>query len=108
MAPCSSDPTVGSSPCRQSSRRFLATWRHARGRHADGRALPLFIGNSHGRISQPAIRRRLARLDAPVTLWEDLPGTQIGEGPSADGRSMLLHLCAWHLWHRLDDAAAHA
>ncbi|HTE64261.1 MAG TPA: hypothetical protein VK631_28150, partial [Solirubrobacteraceae bacterium] len=80
-------------------RRFLATWQHERARQAAGRDIPLFTGNSHGRISQPAIRRRLARLDAPTTLWEDLPDTTIGEGPSADGRSMLLHLCAWHLWH---------
>src|SRR5215213_1401050 len=72
---------------------------HERARQAVGRDIPLFTGNSHGRISQPAIRRRLARLDAPTTLWEDLPDTTIGEGPSADGRSMLLHLCAWHLWH---------
>jgi hypothetical protein len=87
-------------------RRFLATWH--RERAANGRAIPLFAGNSHGRISQPAIRRRLARLDAPGTLWEDPPDTAIGEGPSADGRAMLLHLCAWHLWHELEPDAAHA
>jgi hypothetical protein len=89
-------------------RRFLAAWQHERARQAAGRDIPLFTGNSHGRISQPAIRRRLARLDAPTTLWEDLPDTTIGEGPSADGRSMLLHLCAWHLWHEREHDAAHA
>jgi hypothetical protein len=88
-------------------RRFLATWQHERQRHADGRALPLFLGNSHGRISQPAVRRRLARLDAPASLWEDSPDVGIGEGPSADGRSLLLHLSAWHLWRELEHDAAH-
>jgi hypothetical protein len=89
-------------------RRFLATWQHERARQAGGQAIPLFAGNSHGRITQPAIRRRLARLDAPATLWEDAPDTMIGEGPSADGRSLLLHLCAWHLWQELDYDAANA
>ena len=88
-------------------RRFLATWQHERQRHAGGRPLPLFLGNSHGRISQPAVRRRLTRLDAPASLWEDSPDVGIGEGPSADGRSLLLHLSAWHLWHELEHDAAH-
>lgn len=61
-------------------RRFPATWQHERGRQHNGQATPLFAGNSHGRISQPAIRRRLTGLDAPVTLWEDPPDTTIGEG----------------------------
>lgn len=87
-------------------RRFLATWHRERHHDANGRAIPLFAGNSHGRISQPMIRRRLARLDAPGTLWEDPPDTTIGEGPSADGRAMLLHLTAWHLWHELEHDAA--
>jgi hypothetical protein len=89
-------------------RRFLATWQRERERQANGQAIPLFAGNCHGRISQPAIRRRLARLDAPATLWEDLPDRMIGEGPSADGRTLLLHLCAWHLWHELEHDASHA
>jgi hypothetical protein len=88
-------------------RRFLATWQHERQRHADDRSLPLFLGNSHGRISQPAVRRRLARLDAPASLWEDPPDVGIGEGPDADGRSLLLHLSAWHLWRELEHDAAH-
>jgi hypothetical protein len=50
-------------------RRFLAAWQHERARQAASRELPLYAGNSHGRISQPAIRRRLARRDAPATLW---------------------------------------
>ena len=89
-------------------RRFLATWQHERTCQADGRPLPLFAGNSHGRISQPAIRRRLARLDAPALLWEDPDDTVLGEGPTADGRSLLLHLSAWQLWRELDHNAAHA
>jgi hypothetical protein len=60
--------------------------------------MPLFAGNSHGRISQPGIRRRLARVDTPASLWEDPPDTIIGDGPSADGRALLLHLFALHLW----------
>ena len=56
-------------------RRFLSTWHHQRARQAADRELPLFAGNSHGRISQPAIRRRVARLDAPASLWEDPPDT---------------------------------
>ena len=89
-------------------RRFLATWQRERRHDANDRAIPLFASNSHGRISQPAVRRRLTRLDAPASLWEDSPDTTIGEGPDADGRSMLLHLCAWHLWHELEHDAAHA
>lgn len=89
-------------------RRFLATWQNERQRHADGRPVPLFPGNSHGRISQPAVRRRLARLDAPASLWEDSADVGIGEGPSADGRSLLLHLSAWHLWRELEHDPAHA
>lgn len=87
-------------------RRFLATWQHERQRHADGRPLPLFRGNSHGRISQPAVRRRLTRLNAPASLWEDAPDVGIGEGPSTDGRSLLPHLSAWHLWRELEHDAA--
>jgi hypothetical protein len=87
-------------------RRFLASWHRERQQDANRRAIPLFAGNSHRRISQPMIRRRLARLDAPGTLWEDPPDTTIGEGPSADGRAMLLHLTAWHLWHELEHDAA--
>jgi hypothetical protein len=32
----------------------------------------------------------------------------IGEGPDADGRSLLLRLSAWHLWRELEHDAAHA
>ncbi|MGI8779947.1 MAG: hypothetical protein ACR2L8_07225, partial [Solirubrobacteraceae bacterium] len=49
-------------------RRFLATWHHERQPLAGAGAMPLFPGNSHGRASQPAIRRRPARLDAPASL----------------------------------------
>ena len=45
-------------------------------------------GSAHGRMSQQAIRRALAELDAPASLWHDPTGTTIGNG--ADGR-MLLH-----------------
>jgi hypothetical protein len=79
-------------------RRFLATWHHERIPLAAAGAMPLFPGNSHGRTGQPAIRRRLARLDAPASLWEDPPDTTIGDGAHADGRALLLRLCAWHLW----------
>jgi hypothetical protein len=79
-------------------RRFLTTWHHEREPPTGAGAMPLFPGNSHGRASQPAIRRRLARLDAPASLWEDPPDTTIGNGAHADGRALLLRLSAWHLW----------
>jgi hypothetical protein len=79
---------------------------HERKPHATAQSTPLFPGNSHGRARQPAIRRRLARLDAPASLWEDTPDTTIGDGARADGRRLLLRLSAWHLWpDRPDDAA---
>jgi hypothetical protein len=65
-----------------------------------------WLGHSHGRAGQPAIRRRLAQLDAPASLWEHPPHTTIGDGPHADGRALLLRLSAWHLWlDRLDEPA---
>ncbi|MCA1700740.1 MAG: hypothetical protein LC790_18275 [Actinobacteria bacterium] len=79
-------------------RRFLATWHDERKPRATAQAIPLFPGNSHGRASQPAIRRHLTRLNAPASLWEDPPDTTIGEGAGADGRALLLRLSAWHLW----------
>jgi hypothetical protein len=79
-------------------RRFLATWHHKRKPQATGHAIPLFPGNSHRRARQPAIRRRLARLDAPASLWEDAPDTTISDDAHADGRALLLCLSAWHLW----------
>jgi hypothetical protein len=87
-------------------RRFLATWHHEHKSPANGRAQPLFPGNSHGRAGQPAIRRRLAQLDAPASLWEDPPDTTIGEGAHADGRALLLRLSAWHLWLDRPDETA--
>lgn len=79
-------------------RRFLATWHHQRTPTATQRPSPLFLGNSHGRLSQPTIRRRLAALDAPTSLWEDPPDTMPGEGYNADGRLLLHNLTAWNLW----------
>ncbi len=61
-------------------------------------APPRFPGSSHGRLSQPAIRRALAQLDAPASLWEDPPGTPIGEGANGDRRALLHNLTAWNLW----------
>ena len=90
-------------------RRFLATWHHQHKLSTNGRPQPLFPGNSHGRASQPAIRRHLARLDAPASLWGDPPDTTIGEGARADGRALLLRLSAWHLWlDRQDEATDNA
>lgn len=88
-------------------RRVLATWHHVREPLAAAGAMPLFPGNSHGRARQTAIRRRLARLDAPASLWEDRPDTTVGDGAHADGRALLLSLSAWHLWldRRAHDAA---
>jgi hypothetical protein len=102
----SSDPTAACSPSRPSS---AASWLPGTANASTTRTAERsrsFAGNSHGRISQPMIGRRLARLDAPGTLREDPPDTTIGEGPSADGRAMLLHLTAWHLWHELEHDAA--
>jgi hypothetical protein len=44
---------------------FLATWHRQLAPIADGdHRVPLFPRNSPGRLSQPAVRRRLAALDA--------------------------------------------
>jgi hypothetical protein len=62
-------------------RRFLTTWHHEREPLASAGAMPLFPGNSHGRAGQPAIRRRLAQLDAPASLWEGAgPGLALAYG----------------------------
>lgn len=49
-------------------------------------------------MSRPSIRRALAELDAPASLWHDPPDTTIGEGADADGRALLRTLTAWNLW----------
>ena len=79
-------------------RGFLATWHRELASIADVQLIPLFPGNSHRRVSEPAIRRRLAALNAPASLWEDPPDTTIGDDANADGRVLLHHLTAWHLW----------
>jgi hypothetical protein len=81
-------------------RRFLATHHHQQQQQplATDQPVPLFPGSSHGRLSQPAIRRALEALDAPASLWEDPEDTPIGQGASADGRALLHNLSAWDLW----------
>jgi hypothetical protein len=51
-------------------------------------------------MSQQSIRRALAELDAPASLWRDSPGTTIGEGANADGRMLLHAVTASNLWLR--------
>jgi hypothetical protein len=60
------------------------------------RHMPLL--SRYGRLRQPAIRQRLAQLDAPASLWEDAPNVTIADGAHADGRALLLRLSAWYLW----------
>jgi len=36
-------------------------------------------GSAHGRMSQQAIRRELAELDATASMWHDPPATTIGK-----------------------------
>jgi hypothetical protein len=78
-------------------RRFLATLKRKLGHERPHPAVPLFPGNSHGRRGGPAIRRTLQALDAPASLWEDPPDTDLGTGDSADGRALLRRLTAWNL-----------
>jgi hypothetical protein len=87
-------------------RRFLATWHHHRKRLALDRTAPLFPGDTPGRLRPATIQRRLARLDAPASLWHNPPDTTIGEDAHADGRALLLRLSAWHLWLAHDETAA--
>lgn len=87
-------------------RRFLATHHKQREPTADGTPAALFPGNSHGRLSQPAIRGALDALDAPASLWEDPPDTPIGEGADTDGRALLNNLTAWNLWLERQHQAA--
>jgi hypothetical protein len=79
-------------------RRFLATHHQQLQPIANRGPAALFPGSSHGRLSQPSIRRALATLDAPASLWEDPPDTPLGEGANADGRTLLNNLTAWNLW----------
>jgi hypothetical protein len=60
-------------------------------------------GSAHGRMSQQSIRRALAELDAPASLWHDSRGTTLGEGLNADGRMLLHTVTAWNLWLRRPD-----
>jgi hypothetical protein len=91
-------PCGGSTAIPPELRRFLATWKHKVGRRRPHPAVPLFPGSSHGRRGRPAIRRTLQALDAPASLWEDPPDTEIGSGDSADGRALLHRLTVWNLW----------
>ena len=78
-------------------RRFITTYHHPLPSRPDGRPRPYFAGTSYGRMSQPSIRRALAELDAPESLWHDPPGTHLGERADADGRALLHSLTAWKL-----------
>jgi hypothetical protein len=84
-------------------RRFLATWHDHRKPLASDRTAPLIPGDTPGRPRPATIQRRLARLDAPASLWHDPPDTTIGEDANADGRALLLRLSAWHLWLEHDE-----
>ncbi len=66
----------------------------------------MFPGSPHGRMGQASIRRALAELDAPASIWQDPPGTTIGEGANADGRQLLHSLTAWTLWLRANSSHA--
>lgn len=66
--------------------------------NAEGRPRPFLPGTTYGRVSQPSIRRALAELDAPASLWHDPPRTLLGDGADADGRRLLHSLTAWKLW----------
>ena len=68
----------------------------------------MFPGSAHGRMSQQSIRRALAELDAPASLWHDPPGTTIGDGANADGRMLVHTLTAWNLWLSRDHSAERA
>jgi len=91
-------PCGGTTAIPPELRRFLATWKRQLGGNRPQSATPLFPGSSHGRRGRPAIRRTLQSLDAPASLWEDPPDTEIGTGDSADGRGLLHRLTAWNLW----------
>ena len=84
-------------------RRFIATQHHHLSAHAQHRPIAMLPGSAHGRMSQQSIRRALAELDAPASLWHDPPGITIGEGANADGRMLLHTLTAWNLWLRRQD-----
>ena len=79
-------------------RRFIATQHQQLQPHADGQPRPFLPGTTNGRVSQPSIRRALAELDAPASLWHDPPSTLLGESADADGRRLLHSLIAWKLW----------
>jgi hypothetical protein len=79
-------------------RRYLATYHERMATSEATSRTPLFPGSSHGRSSQPAIRRALAALAAPASMWEDPADTRIGEGDQADGRSLLAALNPLTLW----------
>jgi len=81
-------------------RRFIATQHEHLSAYAKHRSIAMLPGNSHGRMSQAAIRRALAELDAPASLWDDPPDSTIGEGANADGRMLLHTLTAWTLWQQ--------
>ena len=85
-------------------RRFIATQHQQLSTYAKRRSIAMLPGNSHGRMSQTAIRRALAELDAPASLWHDPPGSTIGEGANADGRMLLHTLTTWDLWLSRDHA----
>lgn len=87
-------------------RRFLATHHKQREPAAEGTPAALFSGNSPAASANPRSGRALATLDAPASLWEDPPDTQIGEGADTDGRALLNNLTAWNLWLERQHQAA--
>jgi hypothetical protein len=87
-------------------RRFIATQHAHLSTCAHNCRMAMLPGSARGRMGQASIRRALAELDAPASLWHDQPGTTIGEGARADGRQLLHSLTAWTLWLRSESSHA--
>lgn len=100
------DPFNGASAIPTDVRRYLTTWRRHLKTVATRQDYPLFPGQSHGRLSRPAIRRRLDALDVPNALWEDSASLFPRRGTATDGRLLLHHLNPITLWphHRWGSA----
>lgn len=79
-------------------RKYLITWRRHLAPNATRKDYPLFPGQSHGRLSRPAICRRLEATGAPAVLWKDPPKALPGRGITTDGRLLLHYLNPITLW----------
>ena len=81
-------------------RGLIATHHQHLSAYAQRRSIAMLPGSSHGRMSQAAIRRALAELDAPASLRHDPSGRTIGERANADGPHAPAHA------HRLDPSGS--